>query len=259
MENSERIKEGILYAEKQMNAGTPEILKEIISEKSKKGKVKVLDFGSGFGGNALNCAKLPNCEVHGVDIDDAHIMVSKCMKEKYDVQNVFFEKRNLVTTPFGNGEKFDVIMLNDVVEHVSLEILPSILNALRNCLASDGKLYFGYPPWEGPYAAHVFHTIKVPWIQYLPERMIKWLISKYNKEIIGVLESDLMMAYNGLNHITHRKMMKLLAKSNFQPVLRKSHCILNNYSLFKNWNFGKTPFKFLVTYEVLVSGKASPA
>ena len=249
------IKSGIAYAEEQMSLESSPILLEIIRQCSVYKKVKILDFGCGFGGHSLSCSKINNCEVYGIDIDPNHIMIANKLKKKYKAKNVTFELRDILSDPLPPEDQFNIIMFNDVIEHIPVEALTKILEESRKHLTANGKIYFGYPPWEGPYAAHVYRAIKIPWIQYLPNKITLKLIKNNNQEIIGYIESDLIQAYNGLNRITHEKILRILRKVNLTPILRKSHCILNRLKPFKDINFGFFPFKHLITYEILVLSK----
>ena len=252
MTPEEKIETGISYAEEQANKGCSPLMDQVIKESSKDKKIKILDFGCGFGGHSLLYSRYKNCEVYAMDIDPTHIAVSEELKKKHGMENVTFHKRNILEDPLKEEERFDLVFFNDVIEHIPIAVLSAILAQIRNHLTTDGKIFMGYPPWESPYAAHVYWAVKIPWIQYLPDKTVRRIIAKNNQQIVGAIESDLIEAYDGLNRITHKKAMKIVDETSLSPVLRKSHCILNRVGMFKDVNFGFFPFKYLITYEILI-------
>ena len=139
---------------------------------------RIIDFGCGMGGMTLWYASKWDCEIYGVDIDSHHINVAKELKRKHGVTNVQFEKRNIVDNPLEG--KFDYIFLNDVVEHIREDYLVNIFQQLSKALTPDGGIFVSYPPWKSPYASHLNHVIKIPWVQFLPTSTVDGLIDKHN-------------------------------------------------------------------------------
>ncbi len=252
----DKLEEGLKYAEKQFNdSGEGTVLLDMLQQLSSQDEVRILDFGCGFGGRTLWYSKFENCRVYGLDVDSNHIAVANQLKDKLGRKNVVFENRNILNDPLKKDEIFDLVTFHDVIEHIPIDILTSILEQISQNLSDRGLIYFGYPPWQSPYAAHVYSAVKIPWIQYLPDKTTRKLIEKNNKEIVGEIESDLIQVYNGLNRITHKKILQICKKLGLSPINRKSHCILNKLAPFKNLNFDFFPFKYLITYEILVLTK----
>ena len=81
------------------------------------------------------------------------------------------------------------------------------------------------------------------------------LITKHNHPIVGELESDLREAYDGLNHMTHDKISKIVSQTNLKTVYRKSHCILNRMPALENVPFRVFPLNYLITKEFLMVEK----
>ncbi len=169
------------------------------------------------------------------------------------MQNVHFVKRNVIENPLEG--KFDYIFLNDVIEHIPLATLEHIFLQLEQVLAPKGRIFLSYPPWKSPYASHLNHVIKIPWCQFLPDFILNHLIEKHNHPIVGELESDLKEAFDGLNHMTHQKMTRIIAKTNLREIYRKSHCILNRLPGLKGFNFRLFPLNYLITKEFLMLEK----
>lgn len=252
--NDLQFEEGLQYAEKNFLGSKSHLdtdksfLKNHFDLKGKK----VLDFGCGMGGMTLWMAKEINCEIEGMDIDVNHIKIAKAISEKYHVDNVQFEVRNLLTNPVDT--KYDFIMLNDVAEHIPLPILEKILSQLvEKNLKSGGLLFISYPPWEGPYASHLWRIIKVPWIQFLPKKIVHNILVKKNQVLVG--RNDLVTEYSELNHLTYKKLINILDKLPVKRVFRRSHSKLNNISFLKNSNLLFFPLNYLVTKELLAFEK----
>ncbi|MEO1260083.1 MAG: class I SAM-dependent methyltransferase [Bacteroidota bacterium] len=245
--------EGITYAEQNFMDETANHLKvdkELIRSKFNLDGKKVLDFGCGMGGMSMWYAKNFDCEVYGVDIDGHHIRIANDLKDRHPVPNVRFEVRNVLDRPL--EEQYDFVVLNDVAEHIQLPILEKIFEALAKSLAAGGKIFVSYPPWKSPYASHVQHVLGIPWCQYLPEGMLLKMIEKNNRPIVGEEESDLVEAYKGLNHLTHKKLMQAVQSSGLKLTYRKSHSIVNKMPGLSQVNLRLFPLDYLITKEFAV-------
>ena len=254
-----QFQDGLAYAEDNFsneNASHLKVDKKLIKEKLNLNGKKVLDFGCGMGGMSLWYASNWDCKVYALDIDQHHITIAETLKKKYKLYNVRFDKRNILEEPLRKDEQFDLIFLNDVAEHIPYPILEAILIQLAKALTPNGKIFFSYPPWQGPYASHVSHVTKIPWCQFLPESMLMKMIEKHNLTIVGELEGNLVEAYKGLNHLTHKKLEKLINKAQLRVVYRKSHSIINKIPTFKNINLRIPPLDLLVTKEFLMVERA---
>lgn len=247
---------GVAYAEKNLNNDLNSHLhldKKFFREHLDLNNKKILDFGCGMAGMSIWIAKqYKNCEVYGLDIDAHHIEIAEYMVRKHNVSNVKVELRDVLEIPLQDHEKFDLIIFNDVVEHVPMEILDQIFKQVSSHLMDNGQIYLGYPPWEGPYASHATRATRLYWCQFLPDPIVINLISKYNEDIVGVNEPDLVSAYKGLNKLTHKKLGKVIAQNQLKIHIRKSHSIINKIGIFKNINVRIFPFNYLITKEILL-------
>ncbi|HHS96113.1 MAG TPA: class I SAM-dependent methyltransferase [Phaeodactylibacter sp.] len=254
-----QFKEGVAYSEDNFlndNAPHLHIDKKLIKSLFDLNGKRILDFGCGMGGMSLWYASNWDCTVYGLDIDKHHIHIANHLKEKYDVMNVIFEKRNILEDKLRPDERFDFVFLNDVAEHIPYPVLEGIFKVLEEGLVDGGKIFVPYPPWKSPYASHVTHAVKIPWCQFLPQGYLLKLIEKNNMQIVGEEESDLVQAYEGLNHLTHKRLMRTIKNAgSLKVVFRKNHCILNKLPGMKNINFSFFPFDFLITKEFLLLQK----
>jgi 2-polyprenyl-3-methyl-5-hydroxy-6-metoxy-1,4-benzoquinol methylase len=244
--------EGVAYAKKNFQNEDSHLIldKEFIKEKFDLTGMNVLDFGCGMGGMTLWYAKHWNCRVKGVDIDNHHIAIAKHVQQELNISNVSFEKRNIRNDPL--PEKFDIVFINDVVEHIEIGVLQKLLASVRKSLTEGGKIFISYPPWRSPYASHLNHVIKIPWCQFLPKPILNKMIEEKNHTIVGEEESTIKDVYTNLNHLTNSKLQGILNATGLHTVFRKSHTILNRAALLKKYNINFFPFDFLVTKEFLL-------
>ncbi len=258
MLTTQQLNAGIEYASdnfKNDQAPHLHVDKRIIKKLLNLDGKQVLDFGCGMGGMTLWYANTWNCEVYGLDIDANHIEVAKALKDRNKEQNVHFEQRNILESPLGSELKFDNIFMNDVVEHINLPTLAQLFQKLHSVLKPDGQIFVSYPPWKSPHASHVSHVVKIPWCQFLPDKMVKKMIAKNNVQILGDLEPDLLSAYESLNKLEHGVFKKLLNENNWTIDYRKSYSALNKLPGLSNINFRIFPLNYLITKEFLILKK----
>ncbi len=63
------------------------------------------------------------------------------------------------------GYKFDLIILKDVIEHIPEQ--EKFFKKLHDFLAANGKVFFGFPPWQMPFGGHQ-QVAKSKYLMYLP-------------------------------------------------------------------------------------------
>ena len=253
--DSAQLKEGLEYAENNFLSAKCHLFldKEILKKNfNLKGK-HVLDFGCGMGNTSLWIAKeMGAASVDGFDLDPNHIHVAKELNRKHNVQGVNFELRNIIESPI--EKQYDFIMLNDVIEHIKEEWIPRILDILINRnLKKGGTIFFSYPPWEGPHASHLQRAIRIPWVQFLPQKYVYTLIEQNNRKLVG--SKDLLTEYKELNHMTHKKLMSYLRPFTLKRVFRYSHTKFNSLSLLKETSLTFFPFNYIVTKELIAFKK----
>lgn len=252
--HEDTILDGIKYAEETIldKSSYLDIDKKLLkSHFDLKGK-SVLDFGCGVGAMSIWMAKNLDAIVDGYDIDEKHIEIAFAVLKKYPTKNVFLSQKNIIETPI--DKEYDVIILNDVIEHIKPDWIPGILDILINKnLKKGGIIFFSYPPWEGPYASHMNRIINLPWIQYLPQKMLINMIKKRNQTTLG--QYDLVQEYLELNHMTHKKLMQFMEPFPVKQEYRYSHTKLNTIKLFSNTSFYWWPAKYLISKEFIVFRK----
>lgn len=99
----------------------------------------VLDLGCGFGLFSLYyAASAPGRLVRGLDLNARRIGVARRAAARLGIHNVHYEEGD-VRDFKGDGEVAAAYML-DIVHHIPPSTVPSLLAALRRCLAPGGRL-----------------------------------------------------------------------------------------------------------------------
>lgn len=161
----------------------------------------VLDFGCGYGNEALEMASRGAREVIGLDIRENALAVGRAMQEKSGIRNCRFVQRF--------DGRADVITSLDAFEH--FEDPEGILRIMAGLLQPSGKVLVSFgPTWYHPYGGH-FPLF--PWAHVLlTERsLMKWR-SQYKTDgarRFGEVEG-------GLNQMTIRRFEYVIARSPFR-------------------------------------------
>lgn len=152
------------YAEWQFQKGelTIQHYKPFIDPVSMfKGK-KVLDIGSGAGGKTLYYASLGVEKIWGVEIVAHYQAEATALAKEKGMQEVAeFLTGDATNLPFPENF-FDVIIANDVMEHVSDP--EGTLREAHRVLRPGGRFYTNFPPYYHPHGAHLSDVIGIPWV-----------------------------------------------------------------------------------------------
>jgi ubiquinone/menaquinone biosynthesis C-methylase UbiE len=210
----------------------------------------ILDAGCGMGGKTVYYAENGSNSVMGLDRDANHIRYAKEFALKREVSNVEFLKGNLISLPF-ESNWFDIIFLNDVVEHIRRPILINALAECKRVVKADGKICLEFPPWTSPYAAHLNEYIKIPWCQFVfsSDSLIRMTKKKKPQPRYGQL--SVIERFQELNHITIEEFKSVINELDLKVINFELHMI-NNIK-----NLRSIPFfnKFLTTRVVAVLSK----
>lgn len=146
---------------------------------------KILEIGCGEGGNLLPFAQR-GCEVVGIDMSLSRIQQAQHFSQKYDMWGTFIFCDFLTyTPPMAENEKFDVILLHDVIEHIRDK--HAFIKHIVKFLKSDGILFVAFPAWQTPFGGHqqiCNHRFwsKVPYWHLLPTTMYHFILKRLAHE-----------------------------------------------------------------------------
>lgn len=126
------------------------IMKFLI-ENGMKSNHSVLEIGCGIGTlSSFVCSKLKNGKLTGVDISPETIEQNK-IRYKH-LNNVHFIVSDM--TDFSIDEKYDIIILPDVLEHIPIEAHDNIFKTIKGLIKPDGFIFINIP---NPYALEYLH------------------------------------------------------------------------------------------------------
>lgn len=178
----------------------------------------VLDAGCGLGGKSLLFSERGAKEVKGIDMDENLIKNGTRILQARNATNVELIQGSIASMPFEDNT-FDIILLNDVVEHISRPILKEALKECKRVLKSGGKICLEFPPWQSRDAAHLYDHIYIPWCQVFFSD--KTLLNVSEKLSPPERHGKMSVAehYKDLNRITRKKFHQLVKEIEFTILL----------------------------------------
>lgn len=125
--------------------------------------VKILEIGCGEGGN-LKPFLDAGCICTGVDISEWQIKNA----DTYFKTHSAYTNLKLICNDIYNLKpetSFDVIIMRDVIEHIPNQ--EKFMHFIKDFLATDGVIFFGFPPWQMPFGGHQ-QVLKNKFLSHLP-------------------------------------------------------------------------------------------
>ena len=179
--------------------------------------MKVMEIGCGEGG-VLKAFTDLDCFSLGVDLSESRIqrateqMLGECEagKAKFIAQNVYEDE--FLEEWRGT---FDWILLKDTIEHIPDQ--ERFIPYLHHFLKSEGKIFFGFPPWYMPFGGHQQickgkWLSKIPYYHLLPKTVYKAIL-KAGGEPEGVVQELMNIKDTG---ISLERFERIIRKSGFK-------------------------------------------
>lgn len=114
---------------------------------------RVLEAGCGEGGNLLPFAQA-GCDVTGVDLAGNKIANARTFFRARNASGEFYCEDFITGTALDGQEKFDIVLIHDVIEHIEPEYKIGFFLRLKQFLKPDGIVFFGFPAWQMPFGGH---------------------------------------------------------------------------------------------------------
>lgn len=158
---------------------------------------KIVDMACGIGETVNSLKKLGYTNVIGIDFDCENIAFCKRQGlnvEQGNIYDYFKDKKN----------QFDVIILNDIIEHIEKKNVISVLSDIKQCLKGGGVLLIktvnAANPFLAPASRYMDFTHEIIYDEFSIRDIL--LIAGFKAEHICVKESNLYVFwYNPLNYI----------------------------------------------------------
>ena len=210
----------------------PYYIQNILTKYSHK-DAKILDYGCGFG-QLLNALKKDGfIHIYGADIDKKALGLVSKTHSVYDVSNPEWDE-SLV-------DKFDLIVMSHVLEHLPKELMISHLGSLRKLLKVDGNLLVMVPNAQsntGCYWAYEDFTHEY----LLTAGSIYYVLKAAGFSVINFIDPD---CTQGLN--VFRKILK-------KSLLFIYRCNINFWNRITSSSYHK-PSPQIFSYEIKVLAK----
>lgn len=250
--NKYEFQHNISYADDNFKNGTTlQVDKQFFMEHLPLNDLRVLDFGCGLGSLSLWMSKTFNCEVHAVDADPAKLTIARYLQQKHNVKRVTFgNATEYLKSPI---EKFDVIVIHDLLEHIDCETKLDMMRKLVKRMSKNGKLVLAFSPWYGPYASHVSHVIGFPWCQVLPDASIEKRLRKWDRKSTKDDQRNLESLYKNLSRITPSMLNKTMEQVDGLKLDKKLvHSMLSRKAALSWLPMEWFPLRYLVTREIFL-------
>ena len=202
--------------------------------------ISIIDIGCGDGGFISAFKEARDCI--GLDIKPFSL------NRKNQQKNLKFKTHNILlddNQPF--TEKYDLVILRDVFEHINMSDKKKFLKTSLSFMKNGGKMLVTFPPYYSPFGLHQQTLMqsflrKVPCLNLLPYKALKFLILKLEgkntwKEAEEIIDSKVTIGY--FNSILKDLDCQVYNKDFF--LVRPSHQI--RYGLKMRRSFlGNIPF-----------------
>lgn len=146
---------------------------------------RVLEIGCGEGGNLKPFAKA-GCHVIGIDMAEIrielaiHFFAAEGLEGNFECDD--FLK---IPIPREDKEKFDIIILHDVIEHVPDKY--AFIAHTHKFMRADGILFVAFPAWQMPFGGHQQICrnrlwSKIPFFHLLPYSWYRFILKEFAGE-----------------------------------------------------------------------------
>lgn len=168
------------YFEEQAATSRKYYLKETDYFVKLKSDIRVLEVGCGEGGNLQPYAEA-GCMVTGIDLDPTRIQQANSFFKEHGVSGTFICCDFLDSEPpVAEDVRYDIVLVHDVIEHISQADKPKFLLQIRHFMRTDGIAFFGFPTWQMPFGGHQQiakgFASRLPFIHLLPENLYAGLL-----------------------------------------------------------------------------------
>lgn len=198
--------------------------------------MRVLDFGCGEGGVIKSFLDKGLTGV-GLELDKTRLADAAVYLSAYIANGqVTFVDEDIYKPDIAvrwNNEKFDVIILKDVIEHIYDQ--NKMIAHLKKFLKPEGCIFLGFPPWYMPFGGHQQilknkYLSKIPYYHLLPMPLYKYILKKAKENVQEMVE----IKETG---ISIERFERIVSHNNME-VVHKKHFLFNPIYQYK---FGIKP------------------
>lgn len=182
-------------------------------------RASILDFGCGHGETALGFAmRYPDAQVFGIDLSTDEEGLRRRSEANIGQASLptNLRIRSIEPGEFPDfGRKFSAIYSWSVIEHVRIDLLPSVLTQLNRALADDGFIFIQIAPlYYSAFGHHVSWTPQFAWSHLTTQ------CDMFDAQLIQFAEApekitELRGTYETLNRLTAEELRHVLEDAGF--------------------------------------------
>jgi len=189
-------------------------------------KLDVLEIGCAEAG-VLKAFTDKGHQCMGIELSPDRVEIAKIfMAEEMAAGKIEFLSKNIYDIDIDKDlkTKFDLIILKDVIEHIHDQA--TFMSFLHKFLKPDGKIFFGFPPWQMPFGGHQQVAKSkilsaVPYYHMLPKPIYKFILQAFS-ETPEKVENMLEIKDTG---ITIERFEHILKRENYSTLKRQLYLI----------------------------------
>lgn len=198
-----------------------------------KAGMRVMEIGCAEGG-VLKAFVERECIGTGVELQTGRFEIAKkVFAEELQSGQVSLVNKDIYDVDIEREmpEKFDLIVLKDVIEHIHNQ--DKILKRLREFLKPNGYIFFGFPPWQMPFGGHQQIAkskilSRLPYYHLLPMSLYKNILKSLG-ESDKIVEDLAEIKETG---ISIERFQKLLKKNNYS-IQKRTFYLVNPIYKYK--------------------------
>lgn len=214
----------------------------------------VLEIGCAEGG-VLKAFLKQGCKGVGIELMENRLELAKGYLDEYvKTGQVKLIRKNIydVNVEEEFEEKFDLIILKDVIEHIPDQ--KRFLRELRKFLKYNGKIFLGFPPWYMPFGGHQQicknkWISKLPYVHLLPNFLYKGILKDFG-ESDAIIEEMMDVKSTGIGI----ERFEFLCHQNDYTILLKEFYLINPIYRYK---FKLKPRKICIRCNTSLSNNKS--
>lgn len=191
----------------------------------------ILEVGCGEGGNLLPFAEA-ECKVTGMDLASNKIANAGRFFAARNVKGRFCCADFLKDEFTQDDEKFDIILVHDVIEHIEPPFKAGFFRRLHTYLKPDGIVFFGFPAWQMPFGGHQQICksrvcSKLPFMHLLPTPIYRTYLKLFGED--GARIDELLSIKRSA--MTPELFERLCSDAGFKVIDRKLWLISPHYKV----------------------------
>ena len=217
------------------------VISQLFGSQDYYGK-RILELGCAEGGGLHYFAR-KGADCQGIEYSHSRFLNAVEQSNSVGINIIHGDILNPDTYKQKVYEKFDYIIIRDVIEHLEDKVLA--FNNIMQLLRPGGKLFISFPPKYSPYAGHQQNSTiqigRLPYIFLIPNNLYNGLL-----KIIAEREENIdgLLAIKRTRISIHR-FEQLCSQFGLKQMIRQLYLLRPCYEFRYGWKRIKNPFGFI--------------